>query len=98
MDSVLGQALGHLRQAAHQLLVEPDPTGQALSLATEILDIENLFEELSVEPSWVPAGDSAADSLAAAGQLLGRTVEAVPSQVWPPLLAVLHKAGDRGDR
>lgn len=98
MDSVLGQALGHLRQAAHRLLVEPDPTGQALSLATEILDIESLLEELSVEPSWAPVGDSAADSLAAAGQLLCRAPEAVPSYIWPTLLAMLRQAGDHGDR
>ena len=40
MSHELSQALGHLRQAAHQLLVQTDPTGQTLRLACQILDID----------------------------------------------------------
>ena len=94
----LADALGHLRHAAHQLLAEPDPTGQALALASQILDIENLLEELDIEPAWVPAAGTAADSLAAAGRLLGRRPDSVPSEVWPALRAIRGQAGDRGHR
>ena len=94
----LADSLGHLRQAAHLLLAEPDPSGLALELASGILDIENLLEDQGIEPAWVPAADSTADSLAAAGRLLGRAAEIVPSWVWPALVALLDKAGDRGHR
>ena len=94
----LADALGHLRQAVHQLLAEPDPTGQALAFASQILDIENLLEELDIEPAWVPAAGTAADSLAAAGRLLGRRPDSVPSEVWPALRAIRVQAGDRGHR
>lgn len=94
----LADALGHLRHAAHQLLAEPDPTGQALALASQILDIENLLEELDIEPAWVPAAETAAGSLATAGRLLGQRPDIVPSKIWPALQAILVEAGDRGHR
>lgn len=91
----LPEALGNLRQAAHQLLRTPDPTGHALANAAHILDIENLLEEFG-EPAFVPGSHSAAGSLRTAGRLLGRHAHMVPSEVWPALHRLLAQVGDHG--
>jgi hypothetical protein len=98
MSHELSQALGHLRQAAHQLLVQTDPTGQTLRLACQILDIENSLEEVGIRPVWVAAASSASDSTIAAIRLLTRSPQAVPSDVWPALENLLTEVGDHGHR
>lgn len=98
MDDELPEALGYLRQATHQLLRNPDPTGQALRLATQILDLENLLAELGTDPALAPGSTSVADSLKAASLLLGRVAHVVPPEVWPELRVLLAQAGDHGHR
>lgn len=98
MDDELPEALGYLRQATHQLLRASDPTGQALRLAIQILDLENLLEELGADPAIAPGNASVADSIRAASLLLGRVADGVPSEVWPDLRALLAQVGDHGQR
>lgn len=98
MYDELPEALGYLRQATHQLLRIPDPTGQALRLAIQILDIGNLLEELGVDPALAPSETSVADSLRAASLLLGHVARMVPSEVGPELRALLAQVGDHGHR
>ncbi len=91
MDEHLAQALGHLRQAGHQLLGLSDPSGQALLLAAQVLDLEELLRELEVEPTYVSAAASAASSLAAASKHLIGAAPVVPSRVWPALQNLLDQ-------
>lgn len=98
MNDELAEALGYLREATHQLLLAPDPTGGALRIAVQILDLENLLEELGTDPALAPGNTSVADSLRAASLLLGRVADAVPSEVWPDLRALLAQVGDHGQR
>lgn len=96
MTAGLAEALGHLRQAAHQLLAADDPTGRSMALATEILDIENLLEELGIEPAWVPTSPAPAQSLTAAARLLSNAADMLPSDIWPTLHTVLLEADGHG--
>lgn len=93
MDDQLAHALGHLRQAGHQLLGLSDPSGHALLLATRVLDLEELLRELEVEPTYVSAAASAASSLAAASKHLICAAPVVPSSVWPALQNLLDQVG-----
>lgn len=98
MDDELAKALGHLRQAAHQLLRYPDPTGHALALAVQLLDLENRLNELGTEPAFVPNTSSVQDSLRTASRLLGRNAHRVPSEIWPALKVALDQMSDHGQR
>lgn len=93
MDDHLAHALGYLRQAGHQLLGLSDPSGQALLLAAQVLDLEELLRELEVEPTYVSAADSAASSLAAASKHLICAAPVVPSSVWPAVQNLLDQVG-----
>lgn len=93
MDDHLAHALGHLRQAGHQLLGQSDPSGRALLLAAQVLDLEELLRELEVEPTYVPATASAASSMAAASKHLIGAAPVVPSSVWPALQNLLDQVG-----
>jgi hypothetical protein len=97
MDDHLAHALGHLRLAAHQLLGRSDLSGQALLLAAQVLDLEELLRELEVEPTYVSVAASPASSLAAASKHLICAAPVVPSSVWPTLQNLLHQVG-HGDR
>lgn len=97
-DDELAEALGHLRQAAHQLLLDLDPTGQSLDLAIQLLDLENGLSELGTEPTCVPSTNSVQDSMRTAGQLLTRNAHRVPSEIWPALKMALDKVSDHGQR
>lgn len=98
MDDELAGALGHLRQAAHQLLRTPDPAGRTLALAVQVLDIESLLDDLGVQPSLVPPSASADASVRAAARLLAGCGGLVPLEVWPALQRVLGQASDYGHR
>jgi hypothetical protein len=98
MDDELAKGLGHLRQAAHQLLRNSDPTGQALTLGVQLLDLENRLSELGTEPGFVPTSNSVQDSLRTASRLLGRNAHRVPSEIWPALKMALDQVSDHGQR
>jgi len=98
VDDEVAEALGYLRQAAHQLLRNPDPTGQALALAVQLLDLENGLCELGTEPTLVPNTNSVQDSLRTAGRLFGRNAHRVPSEIWPALKMALDQVSDHGQR
>lgn len=98
METELAQALGHLRQASHQLLSVADPTGQALLLAAQVLDLEDLLGELEVEPTYVPAASTAMQSLVNASRHLIQAAPLVPSSVWPTLRSLLAKTDRHGNR
>ena len=98
MDDELAEALGHLRQAAHQLLRNPDPTGQALALAVQLLDLENGLCELGTEPTFVPNTNSVQDSLRTASQAFAKNTHLVPSEIWHALKMALDQVSDHGQR
>jgi hypothetical protein len=98
MDDELPEALGYLRQAAHQLLSDPDPTGRALRLAAQVLDLQELLGAPSLEPVFTPGTSSAVHSLLAASRLMSQVARVVPSEVWPALQILLAEAGDYGQR
>lgn len=98
MESELAQALGHLRQASHLVLSVADPSGQALLLAAQILDLEELLGELEVEPTFVSAAGTAKQSLLNASRHLIRATPPVPSSVWPTLRSLLAKTDGHGNR
>lgn len=85
LDHELAKALGHLRQTAHQLMSLSDPSGRALLLAAQVLDLGELLGELEVDPTFVSGTASAATSLAAASRHLVNAAPLVPSSVWPAL-------------
>lgn len=90
----LSLALGHLRNAAAGFIRQPDPTGEAMFLAAECLDVECLVTELGVLPEWLP------DDGATPSECLARSVEvlesapasAVPLGVWAAVKALHDKA------
>lgn len=92
------EALGHLRQAVHRLLSQPDPTARTLLLATRLLDLEELLGAKDVEPVFITETDSAARSLRVASRLLGGAPNLVPSEAWPVLEFLLAELNDRGHR
>lgn len=96
MDDELAEALGHLRNASHELLRSREPTGRALALAVQVLDLENRLSELGTEPSLVPNTSSVQDSLRTASRLLGRSPHRVPSEIWPALSDALGQLNDHG--
>ncbi|HEY3407284.1 MAG TPA: hypothetical protein VGK53_03835 [Propionicimonas sp.] len=98
METELAQALGHLRQASHQLLSLADPSGQELLLAARILDLEELLGELGVEPTYVSAAGTAKQSLLNASSHLIRATPPVPSSVWPTLRSLLAMTDGYGNR
>lgn len=98
METELAQALGHLRQASHQLLSAADPSGRALLLAAQILDLEDLLGELEVEPAYESAADTAMQSLVNASWHLMQAAPLVPSSVWPTLRSLLAKTDVHGNR
>lgn len=98
MESELAQALGHLRRASHQLLSLPDPSGQALLLAAQVLDLEELLGELEVEPTYESAASTAVQSLVNASRHLIQAAPLVPTSVWPTLLSLLAKTDGHGNR
>lgn len=98
METELAQALGHLRQASHQLLSAADPSGQQLLLAAQVLDLEELLGELAVEPTYESAASTAMQSLVDASTHLLRAAPLVPSGVWPTLRSLLAKTDGHGNR
>lgn len=90
--SVLGVALGHVRNAAAGLLVVEDPSGESLFAFAECVDVEDLLADLGVVPEVVPEGLSPAESLTAASDLL-QGVGSVPLGVWVALQAVRARVG-----
>ncbi len=98
MNDQLPEAIGYLRQAAHDLLRNPDPTGHALILAIRVLDLADVLGELDVEPALVPASASAVQSLTAAAELLGQVANRMPAEVWPALNNVLAQVDVHGHR
>jgi len=98
MEAELAQALGHLRQASHQLLSADDPSGRALVLAAQILDLEEVLGDLEVEPTYVSAVDTASQSLVIAIRHLIQAAPLVPSSVWPRVRSLLAEADDHGNR
>lgn len=82
MVESVGLALGHLRNAASGLLAVEDPTGEALFVFAECLDVEGLLGGLGVAPVFVPEGLSPAESLAAACELVDAAQPPVPLGVW----------------
>jgi hypothetical protein len=98
METELAQALGHLRQASHQLLSLADPSGQELLLAARILDLEELLGELGVEPTYESAASTATQSLVDASRHLLQAAPLVPSSVWPTLRSLLARTDVHGNR
>jgi hypothetical protein len=98
VDDELAKALGHLRQAAHQLLRNADPTGQALCIAVQLLDLENQLSELGTEPTFVPDTTSVQCSVRTASRLLAKNAYRVPSEIWPALKMALDQVSDHGQR
>lgn len=90
----LSLALGHLRNAAAGFIKKPDPTGEAMFLAAECLDVECLVTELGVLPEWVPDdGATPAECLARSVAVLeGAPASAVPLGVWAAVKALHDKA------
>lgn len=98
MESDIARALGHLRQASHQLLSLADPTGQALLLAAKVLDLEELLGELDVEPTYESAASTAMHSLVNASRHLIQAAPLVPARVWPILRSLLAETDGHGNR
>lgn len=82
----LSMAAGHIRAATSTLLAaETAP----LEWGLQALDLQAILEDLQVEPAYVPAGMSAAESLAAAVELLDRDRFSVPLGLWTRLQALV---------
>lgn len=90
----LGLVLGHLRNAAAGFLRQPDPTGEAMFLAAECLDVECLLSELGAVPEWLPDdGASPVECLARSVRVLeAAPASAVPFGVWAALRALHDRA------
>jgi hypothetical protein len=88
----LGLAWGHVRNAAADLLVDDDPSGESLFLAAECLDLEGLFSELGVIPEFVDAGLDAVGSLDRAASALESVQPVVPLALWAALQALRTRA------
>jgi hypothetical protein len=98
METELAQALGHLRQASHQLLSGADQGGQALLLTVQVLDLEELLGELEVEPTYESGASTAMQSLVDASRHLLQAAPLVPSSVWPILRSLLSETDVHGNR
>ena len=82
----LAVALGHVRNAAWQLMSNGQP--DRLRLGLQCLDLEALLNPNDLEPAVVDVEASPAASLLRARRLLETTPEWVAPAAWP-LLAVL---------
>lgn len=92
MDA-LGAVYGHVRVATSELLATDSAETARLELGLQALDLQAILEELEVEPVYVPPGLSAAESLAAAADLLDRHRAGVPLGVWSRLQALVTQVG-----
>lgn len=95
VDDVLGEALGHIRNATSELLGADDPTGESLLLGIQGLELQEMLGD--VWPAYIPDDRTAAESLGEAEQLLGEVIDSVPLAVWAALRSLRAQVGD-GDR
>lgn len=91
MSAELASALGHVRNAAWQLL--GDQGKDWLLLGLEGLELEALLNQDDIEPDVVPLQGSPADSLASARGLLANVPQQVPPAAWAALQALIVKLG-----
>lgn len=82
---ILALALGHVRNAAWQLLNDPSSD---LVLGLDCLDIETLLNPDDLEPAIASLEPDAAQSLIAARALLDQIPDQVPPAGWAALLAL----------
>jgi len=87
--SVLGEAFGHIRVATSELLAAAGADAPPVEVGLLALDLQEILEELEVEPAYVAPGLSASGSLAAAAALLDRDRVNVPLGVWSRLQALV---------
>lgn len=78
----LEHAMGYIRVAISDLLAADDPTGRSLELAGQALDIEEAFDEMNVEPTYIEPGIETKVALATAAALLQQSPSQVPLGVW----------------
>ena len=89
MSSPLPLAVGHVRNAACQLLSNDHDEGLALGL--EALDVEALLNLDDLDPEVPTLEPDPIASLVAARALLDRTPDEVPPAAWAALQALIAK-------
>lgn len=85
-------ALGHIRNATAALLGAADQSTDSLLWGIAGLDLQGLFGE--VWPAYIDDDLTAAESLAAAEQVLDQVVDEVPLAIWAGLRSLREQVGD----
>lgn len=85
-------ALGHLRNATVALLGAADQSSESLLWGIAGLELQGLFGD--VWPACLDDDLTAAESLAAAEQVLGEVVDEVPLAIWVGLRSLREQVGD----
>lgn len=84
--------MGHVRSAANAFWDAADPSGEALFLAADCMDVEGLFSELGVVPVVVDSELDPLESLDRAAELLAAVRPDVPIAVWAAVQALRARA------
>lgn len=92
VEDVVGEALGHIRNATAALLGADDPSGASLLLGAEALGVQDMLGD--VWPACIEDERSAAESLAKAERLLEEVLDYVPLGVWAALRSLRQRVGD----
>jgi hypothetical protein len=89
---VLGEAVGHLRNATEMLLAAEDPSGTSLLLGVESLELQDMLGE--IWPAYIEDDRTAAESLAKAESLLAQVIDDVPLAVSVRLRSLRRQVDD----
>lgn len=98
MSTDVAFALAHLEHAVHDLLNQPAPSGNLLSLAARILDVQDMLNEKAGPAEAVQPSGGAVRSLEAAVRHLILALSPVVDDALAELQRVLVEMSDHGQR